>query len=228
MHVPLIEEVVTRSLSKFGGTSTSSGLDNKVDDRDERSSDRLVSQDFTSDNMLSSTVNSAHCIPPLSFKETTGSNDLDSIYKTEIVNDASLVHGKITRDEVINIRSDNAPGLVHGKCLENIHSSCLDDMGKANVSIENQNKAKAKKDIFPVIPRESVLEIHGRGKQVVTPLKMLETIPNSADEYIIPLNQSTDSTKDKGEFSRAGRILLCLFNLRGILSLCNHMLLMEG
>ncbi|XP_052080680.1 uncharacterized protein LOC127718668 [Mytilus californianus] len=189
----------------MGGTSYGFELDGKLTDRDEKSSDRLASQDFTSENLLSSTTDSAHCITFLSLKEKTLANDLDIIDRIEIVNDVLLEHGKINRDEVIYIRSESDAGLVQDKCLKNqYYSSTLDDIRKADVFIEKQTKTKATKEKCPVIPRESTDEIQRRAKLVVTPLiDRLETIENSSDEHMVPLKESPVSAREKGEFSRA-------------------------
>ncbi|CAC5375220.1 unnamed protein product [Mytilus coruscus] len=191
-------EVISSSLP-VGGTSTGFELDGKLTDRDEKSSDIPASQDFTS-----STADSSHCIPFLSLNEITLANDLDIIDRIEVVNDALLEHGEIPRDEVIYIRSENDQGLVQDKDLPNQYSSSLDDIRKADVFIEKQTKTKGTKETFPVIPRESAEEAQRRAKQVATPLiDQLETIENSSDEHMVPLNESPDSAKEKGEFSHA-------------------------
>lgn len=205
LHLLFSEEVITSSLQKMGGTSTGFEFDSWLTERKVRSSDRLTYQDLSSENLLSSTTDSAHCIPNLSLKETILVNNEDPIDRIEVVNNALLAHEQISKDEVFDILSDDDPGLVQDKYLKNKYSISSSDIGKADVCIKKQPKTKATKETFPVIPRKAAEEMHVGGKKVATPLlDRLETIPNSSDEHIVSLNESTDYAREKEQFYRIG------------------------
>ncbi|XP_052080679.1 probable serine/threonine-protein kinase roco11 [Mytilus californianus] len=88
--------------------------------------------------------------------------------------------------------------------MENKYSSSLDDIRKADVSLEKRTKTKASTETSPVIPWKSAVEILQRGKKEVTPLLVRrETIPNISDENMVPLNESPHSAKEKEDFSRS-------------------------
>lgn len=114
-----------------------------------------------------------------------------SLMETNLRKDALHGHREVTGDDVFYIRSDNNPGLVKEKCMENKYSAgSLDDIGKVGVSLEERIKTKASKETFSDIPRESVVEIPQRGKKEVTP-------------PIVP-RETIHSAKGKEEFSRSG------------------------
>lgn len=72
----------------------------------------------------------------MSLKETNLGNDLHG-------------HIKITGDDVFYIRSENNPGLVKEKCMENKYSAGSLDIGNLQISLEEQKiKLKHQKKHF--------------------------------------------------------------------------------
>lgn len=201
MHLSLSGEVITGYSPQIEDTSASFEFDVRLRDRSERSSDRLALQDILSDNHPSPATDLAYGEPHMSLTETTTAYDSDDFNRNEIVNDEFHFHGEITKDDVFYIRSEKDPGLVQDKCLDTRYSSSLPETEKTNVFGEKINKIKATKQTYPVIAKESPVEIlHKLTKVVVPQIVHRETRQSSSDNHMVHLNESSNFVKQHGMY----------------------------
>ncbi|VDI42893.1 Hypothetical predicted protein [Mytilus galloprovincialis] len=134
---------------------------------------------------------------PLSVRSESKSDESDK-------NVSSSNESYVSATESFCIHPQKDPGLVDNLCLENKYSNSFHDIGKAAVSRETKTKTKATKEIYPVIARESDVEILPRERKVVDPqIVGRETIPSSFNDNIFPRNESSNSANENGEFFRS-------------------------